>query len=233
MSDSDRHNERDRLGELIGSRRVAAPEGLRRRLSEMQARSPRRRRGPALALGLAVLTAAGVLASVLLSSGPSDGGDDRAAVARAAVISLRPPMRPAPAPRRDRPALLDVEADGLPFPDWATDFGFRAAGVRVDSLAGRRVVSVLYLRGRTRLGYAIAGRPALPRPTQAAVLVREGTEYRTLASGGRRVLTWTRDGRTCVLAARGLGVGALLDLATGRVPRSARPALAGARSGLY
>lgn len=233
MSSPDGHDEPDRLRALIRSRRVTAPEGLRRHVAEMQARPPKRRRGPALALGLAALAATGVLASAVLLGGRANEDGEPTAVAQAAAASLRPPMRPAPLPRSGRPALLDVEADGLPFPDWAPDFGFRAAGVRVDSLAGRRVVSVLYVRGRTRLGYAIAARPALPLPTGAAVRIREGTKYRALTSGGRSILTWTREGRTCVLAARGLGAAALLDLATGRGLRSARLSLAGSPGGPY
>lgn len=231
-SDGPDEPEPDRLAELIGSSRVAAPEGLRRQVAEMQARPPRQR-WPALALGLSVLAGAGVLASSLLLGGRAADKDEPTAVARAAAASLRPPTRPAPPPRSERPALLDVDSDGLPFPDWAPGFGFRAAGVRVDSLAGRRVVSVLYVRGRTRLGYAIAARPALPLPTRAAVRVREGTKYRVFTAGGRDVLTWRREGRTCVLAARGLGAAALLDLATGRGLRSARPSLAGRPGGLY
>lgn len=233
MSAPDGPDEPHRLGELIGSRRVAAPERLRQKVAEMQERPPKRRWGPALALGLLALAATAILASALLLGGRGDEEGEPTAVAQAAAASLRPPLRPAPLLRSGRPGLLDVEADGLRFPDWAPRFGFRAAGVRVDSVAGRRVISVLYVRGQTRLGYAIAARPALPLPTRATVRVREGTKYRALTSAGRNVLTWTREGRTCVLAARGLGAGALLGLATGRGLRSARSSLDGSPGVLY
>ena len=160
MSDPDGHHEPDRLGELIHSRRVAAPDGLRRRVTEMRAGPPRRWRGRVLGLALAGLATAGILVSAVLLAGGGDEGTHPSAVAQAAAASLRAPVGPAPTPRSDRPVLLDVEADGLAFPDWAPDFGLRAAGVRVDHIAGRRVTSVCTCAGE--LVWVMRSRPGRP-----------------------------------------------------------------------
>ena len=38
--------------------------------------------------------------------------------------------------------------------------------------------------------------------------------YRVLHTGGTTVVTWLRDGHTCILAARGVDASVLVDLAT-------------------
>ena len=50
--------------------------------------------------------------------------------------------------------------------------------------------------------------PPGARPTE-----REGTELRSFTEGGRNVVTWRREGRTCVMSAEGVPTETLLELA--------------------
>ena len=43
---------------------------------------------------------------------------------------------------------------------------------------------------------------ALSKPGDADKATREGTELRSLTSDGRTVVTWERNGQTCVLSAK-------------------------------
>jgi hypothetical protein len=64
---------------------------------------------------------------------------------------------------------------------------------------------------------APAPAPALGVPTGAAVRVN-GTEFRTLAIGGRLVVTGRRAGHTCVLSGLGGAAAEMRDLAAWRLP---------------
>ena len=52
------------------------------------------------------------------------------------------------------PGVLDVEVDGLAFPDWQ-QFGWRATRVHRDSVEGRKTTTVTYRRGRHHLTYTV------------------------------------------------------------------------------
>jgi hypothetical protein len=54
---------------------------------------------------------------------------------------------------------------------------------------------------------------ALERPGDGDQATREGTELWLYRSDGRDIVTWRRRGHTCVLSAKGVPRGELLDLA--------------------
>lgn len=92
---------------------------------------------------------------------------------------------------------MDVE--GVTFPDLARSYGWRAVGVRRGQVDGRDAITVFYEKGGRRIAYAIVAGSGLPRPSNAQDTVREGVLFQTLRVDNRLVVTWRREGLTCVL----------------------------------
>jgi hypothetical protein len=174
------------------------PESLRAAVeARRQARSPRRERAWRLTprLGLAgALAAAVVVVAVVLF-----GGNGGPTVAEAAQLAERPPSAPAPAPAGNSGTKLALDVEGVAFPDLQRSYGWRAVGVRRDSLDGRDVTTVFYAKGGRRIAYVIVAGPGLPRPSGAEGTLYRGIRFQTLRVDGRRGVTWRRVGHTCVL----------------------------------
>lgn len=185
-----------------------APDALRRQHRALV--GGRRRRSPAVALGLA--GAAGALAWSLTALG---GGQATLTVAQAQTIAARPATtRVAEPAADDHVALPGVQAAGLPFPYWEDAFGWHATGARWDRVDGRMLTTVFYARGAERIAYTIVSGDALPPVEVARTTVRGGTVLTGSWSAGRPVVTWLRQGHTCVLSGgRGVSLGALTQLA--------------------
>jgi hypothetical protein len=178
----------------------SAPAALRARIEGMQAadRSARPpRRSWLLPAGGGALAAAAVAALLVLITG---GNPSSPSVVDAAALTVRPATAPAPAPD-ERTRVLEARVGGIAFPDWAGSFGWRAVGRRVDKLGGRRAVTVFYAKGGRRIGYTIVDGTALAWPHGAAQTVRNGTDVRSFGVSGRTVVTWRRDGHSCVMSA--------------------------------
>jgi hypothetical protein len=202
--------ERQRLAvAAIRSTDLAAPAGLRARIEAERdrARTPVRRRRLALGGALAAAAAAGVL--LLLLALP--GGAGAPTVVEASELAGRPSTGPPPRPTR--PDLLAVRAFGLPFPDWAENFGWRATGMRRDEIDGRDAITVFYEKEGRRIGYTVVSGDPIDPPADAASARRKGTQLRYLDDRGRLIVTWERDGFTCILSGRGVPPDVLLDLA--------------------
>jgi anti-sigma factor RsiW len=192
-----------------------APAGLRARLeAERGSRAPAARgpaawlRRPALAGGLAAAATFALLLVFLLP-----GGAGGPSVVEAAELSARPSEASAPGPDPTQPKLLAARAEGLPYPNWAEEFGWRATGRRVDEIDGRRAVTVFYEKEGKRIGYTILSGEPLDTPENSRRAVRDGTTLRSLTGDGRVIVTWLRDGHTCVLSGSGAEPDVLLDLA--------------------
>ncbi len=188
---------------------LSAPLALRERIEaeRERARRPARRRRLTLGGALAGATAAAAVIVALLLPGGAGGPS----VVEAAELATRPAMAPAPAP--GAPKLLDASAFGLPFPDWAKNFGWEPSGRRVDEIDGRRAVTVFYEKDGREIAYTIVSGEALPVPEPSAAATREGTPLRYVSLDGRTLVTWERDGRTCILSGDGVAATKLLDLA--------------------
>ena len=137
-------------------------------------------------LPAAVLALVATLAAlVILLAARSPGVEDVLAVA----------LRPATAP-----AAAGEAFEGVRFPHYER---WQAAGARTDVVDGRRVRTVFYVRDGRRIAYSIVSGPALG-----------GDELRRLdLPDGRAAVTWTRRGRTCVIAASGVDADVLAKLA--------------------
>jgi hypothetical protein len=176
---------------------VRAPASLRARMATTGAKRgtpPLRRRWP-LAAGLAA-AAAGIAVVLVLVVGGTAGAPS---LAEAASLGLRPPDRPAPPPAGA--TLLRADQDGVPFPRWGAKFGWVAVGERKGTVKGRSATTVYYRNPRTgaRAAYTILGGHALKDPEGAPESDIKGTDFYLPTVNGRRIVTWQRQGHTCVL----------------------------------
>ncbi len=151
---------------------------------------------PLLAAGSALAAAAVVLALVL--SGGSPAGPP--SVQQAARVALRSPSAAAPAALPGDHELA-AAVGGIAYPTWSR-VGWHAVGQRSDTVDGRAVRTVFYANARgARIGYAIAAGTALP-VTGGRIVPVGSARLRVLRLGdGSQVVTWKRDGHTCILAA--------------------------------
>jgi hypothetical protein len=190
--------------------RVAALERGKPADDQRAERAPAERswwaRWPAVATAGAVAVAA-VLALVVLPAGEP-------AVDEAAQLATRPASEPAPATQEGQPTLLATSFEGLAYPDWEREFGWRAVGERSDELEGRTTHTLFYENpeGR-RIGYTIVSGDALDAPSGGKRTVVDGVELTAFAAEGASAVTWLRDGHSCVLAGEGVERSRLLELA--------------------
>lgn len=191
-----------RVVRALGSGGPAVPDSLLRRLEAMQAappsRPPMRARRPlprpALAGGVAVLLATAI-AVVALLAGPGGGG-----VVEAAQLSTLPSERPAPPRDPQDPRLLTRRFAGVTYPDWTREFQWRAVGERSDELDGQPTATVFYRHTHHRIGYTVISGTTVDPPNDAERLTVDGLELRRFRLGEQDVVTFERNGRTCVLS---------------------------------
>jgi hypothetical protein len=223
--------QREALAAIRATDGERAPAALRMQVTAMAAQAaPRRRRAwrarpPGFADVTRPLGGAGVLARsriafagaaaaalaavVLVGAAGAPSGPS---VAQAARLTLAPAATAAPVPRPD--GTLSVSVDGLAYPYWGDTARWQAVGARTDSLHGRTVRTVYYMHDGRRIGYAIAA--GAPLSVHGGTVVeRNGVRTRILRSGDLTIVTWLRDGHTCILAGRGVDAGALVRLASG------------------
>ncbi len=160
----------------------------------------------------AAAVAAVVVALVIVLPG---GGGSGPNVTEAARVALAPTSG-APPQERAGTRELSVSVDGVSYPYWADETSWRAVGTRVDVVDQRTITTVAYANDRgQRIGYAIAAGDALP-VSGGRTVTSGGVRFRILQSDGATVVTWLRDGHTCVVAARGVDPQMLLNLASGQ-----------------
>jgi anti-sigma factor RsiW len=176
---------------------VAAPASLRARVeAERRRKVPRARSRPfAFAGGIAVAAAVVLVLALTLP-----GGAGGPSVAEAAALTTRPATDPAPAVSPTAPKLLQKAVGDVPFPNWLEKFGWRATGVRTDTVGGRDATTVFYEKEGKRIGYTIVAGDPLDVPEGATPARREGVDLAALELDGREVVTWERGGFTCILS---------------------------------
>jgi len=203
------------LAALRGTVDTGAPGLLRARVDRRRAPgrsavSGRRR----VVLGGALAVAAAVaLALVLVLPGVISGGPS---VAAAYALAEKPPTEAAPAPAPGAPQLLNANVDGVPFPNYTAQFGWKPVGARQDDPSGRDATTVYYEKAGRTIAYTIVSGDALDRPSHARTTAQGNVEYRTLRDDGRTIVTWERNGHTCVLSGAAVRPAELLALADWR-----------------
>jgi anti-sigma factor RsiW len=187
---------------------VSAPLALRASVESMQRAKPRRRLRFSLgnwlpAAGIATAAAVAVLAVVLI------GGPSTESMLAAAT---RPPTGAVSLDPR-QPALLRDRVEAVRFPNFEAKFGWEAVGVRTDEIDGRAVKTVTYRKEGRRITYTIVEGDALDWPGDATKTPYDGVDLRTFTHGDRTVVTWRRDGHTCILSSNDVSAGELRELA--------------------
>jgi hypothetical protein len=189
------------IAAAVAAPEARAPLSLRAQIEAERTRASRRptRRRAWIAVPVSALAAA-VIAVVLAT-----GGASGPSITQVAAVGVRPPTGPAPAVTGGALPRLDLEVGGVAFPEWREAFEWKAVGRRTDVVDERRVTTVAYetAEGR-RVDYSIVAGAALEPPDDAREVTRNGTTYRLLDAGDRRVVTWERGGRTCVVSAEGV-----------------------------
>ena len=172
---------------------VGAPGPLRARVRALE--KPARRRAFAWSAGLAGAAAAVILAVVLALPSGSGGPS----LAQAAQLGALPAAAPAPPPAGK--TLLRAEQDGVPFPRWRGEFGWKATGERTGRIDGRDATTVYYENPKNgkRAAYTIVGGDGLEVPGGGTTRRIKDTSFHVVPADGRRVVTWERDGHTCIL----------------------------------
>jgi anti-sigma factor RsiW len=206
-------SQRAALDALRGTADTGAPARLRAKV-DRQRGAGRRARGRRRRVGSAIAVAAAVsLALILVLPGAFSGGPS---VDDAAALAEKPPTGAAPGTVPGTPELLRAEVDDVSFPNYAAKFGWKPAGARQDDRSGRDATTVYYENGGRTIAYTIVSGDALDPPPDAASTTRGGVEYRSFRDDGRPVVTWERDGHTCVLSGKAVRPATLLALADWR-----------------
>jgi anti-sigma factor RsiW len=152
---------------------------------------------------------AGALAAVLAAVVLVGGGPGIEDVAAAAV---RPPTAAvAPVPAESK--VLREREGKVVFPNFAGKFDWQATGTRTDEIEGRETRTVFYEKDGREIAYTVVGGDALDEPDDADTATVEGTVLRALEADGREVVTWRRNGQTCVLSSTDVPRDELLTLA--------------------
>jgi hypothetical protein len=216
----ERLREQERAVSLMRSTdELGAPASLRAAVTELaatDARAGRRARrtvdpsrwGPRMFVPLATAVAVVVVSLVLVLT----GGSNAPTVEQTTRLALAAAVTPAPPEARGNRDLLTVRGAGIPFPSYASSVRWRATGARRDTLSGRQVTTVFYRDPHgARVGYAIVAGPALAQPAGRA-FTAGGIRYVLGATGSAKLISWRRNGHTCVIAGRGVSVRMLVAL---------------------
>jgi hypothetical protein len=188
-----------RVRDALGAQRApAALAGTARPARVVTWRSWGLRLAPGVALATVV-----ALAVALLPGGGSPVSD-AAALAQARATGP-PPAAAGP--------VLRAGVDGVAFPNWQPDFGWRQTGVRGDMLDGRATRTVFYEHMGHRIAYTIVSGSAIQPPSGARAVDRGGLKIALVKDGDRDVAIFERDGHTCVLAGHVMRVSTLIELA--------------------
>jgi hypothetical protein len=216
--DETQSHESDAIGALIaaGAERVQAPDRLRARLAQQQAQrtrsGPGRLRWPLPALS--ALTAALAIALVLVLAGVDDHGAGAPSLETAVALALAPPTAPAPPVDPRDPRVVGASEGGIAFPNYGYERpDWRTTGLRRDRLGDRRATTIVYRGPRGAVGYTIVDGAPLAVPRGARPI--PGSTFWTLRRGDATILTWRRDGHTCVLATRDARLSVLEHFARG------------------
>jgi hypothetical protein len=187
-----------------------APMALRERIESMRERGvPKRKRARSFGLVGALTTAAACVAvAVAVIVGSGAGGPT---LAKASAFTLQPSTGPAPSHSFD--GTLNLNIDGVPYPYWQDEYGWKASGSRVDKVDGRTATTVFYSKGNKRIGYTIVTGKPVKLPGSAQMTSSKGITFHTAPLHGATVLTWERRGHSCILSGFNVSKQQLLKLA--------------------
>jgi hypothetical protein len=187
-----------------------APAALRARVQQLRRQPDRGMRARRFGFAGGLAAAAAAVAIALVAILPSGGGS--LSLADASAFALKAPLAPPPAHTAD--GTLNLKIDGVPYPYWKDQLGWKAVGMRRDEVSGRTAVTVFYAKGSSRVGYTIVSGKPVTVSGSPSVVHRHGIRFRTLPLHGATVVTWERRAHSCILAGRGVTRGELVQLAS-------------------
>jgi hypothetical protein len=179
---------------------TTAPLALRERIEADRARTakPARSRRLRALLPAGGLVAAAVVAVVLVVG----GGSGAPSVLATASLAAGGPVLPAPPEDTSNETVLKASMEGVPFPYWGGSFRWEAVGARDDKIEDRSAKTVFYDNPKgVRAAYTILGGDTIDAPSGSQERTKNGVKLFITKNEGRRIVTWTRHGHTCVLNA--------------------------------
>ena len=182
---------------------TTAPLPLRERIEADRARAGRQG-GAGRSRGLLgkLVPAGGLVAAAVVALVLVLGGSSAPSVLATASLAARGPVLPAPAEDESNGAVLKSSMEGVPFPYWGGSFRWEAVGARDDKIEDRRAKTVFYANPKgARAAYTILGGDKVDAPSGASEKEMNGVKLFITTDKGRRIVTWTRNGHTCVLSA--------------------------------
>jgi hypothetical protein len=192
----------DRVARLLREHGPLAPPELRSRLEAEIARANERRRirGPAWTrVALAGAAVAASLLAFVLAAPAILGGDPNTTDVHG--LSADGPTADAPPNQPGSGGLLAANVEGVTFPDWEREFGWKPIGRRSDELDGRRTETVFYEHEGHTIGYTIVSGSTLDPPDDAKPHRVNGVDVRVYDDDhGHTIATFERQGHTCVLS---------------------------------
>jgi anti-sigma factor RsiW len=183
-----------------------APQRLHDAIVRMPER-PRRLRPAGAAVAVVTAVAAAAVGALVLPALP---GSEQAAPTLAAatalgarsITSARPVSRPSTG--KGHPMLAGVGVEGVRYPDWRREYGFRAIGSRTDRLGSRRATTVFYVKGGRRVAYTVLSGGPVNIPRGSRPVRWKGKLRHVFTANGRVAVTWQRRGHTCIVSGHGL-----------------------------
>ena len=192
---------------------IVAPASLRASIDELTAPSGGRRRASSRRQLRLFAPAMTVIAVIVVALVVGLHGSSAPTVPQTARLALAAATTGPPAERAGNHDLLAAHVGAVTFPSYEATIGWKATGSRRDTLHGRRVMTVFYRAPHgTRVGYSIVSGKTLTALRGPAATVG-GVRYVFGHVGTAKLVTWWRDGHTCVIAGRTVGRRALLALA--------------------
>jgi hypothetical protein len=188
----------ERVARLLREGGPVAPETLHRRVQETLRRPPKPRRPPLLRLPVVAATGAAVVIALVLALTAVTGGGEPS-VDTVADLSDVTPTESTPAPDPSQPTLLRREFEGVAFPNWSKR-GWKPVGARTDEIDGRSTESVYYQHEGHRISYTVIGGEPVDPPSDAVAVRVGGVDLNHVTRGHREIVTFLRNGRTCVVA---------------------------------
>lgn len=188
--------EQEEVLAAVRGRDELAPARLRDAVAAGPARSHRRR---AFALAGAAAVAATTTLLVIVGSEPAPP-----TLAATTAFGARAAMSSRPVSRPGARTLPGVAVDGVRYPDWRHEYGWRARGSRVDRLGSRRATTVFYEKRGQRVAYTIVSGGPMSIPASSRPARWEGRLRHVFRANGRIAVTWERRGHTCLVSAGGV-----------------------------
>jgi hypothetical protein len=199
--DDDQLAERGRALIAAAVAQTTAPLALRERIEADRQRAAKRGLRSRGMLPL-LLPAGGLVAAAVVALVLAVGGTNSPTVLATASLATGGPVLPAPAENMSNKAVLSASMEGVPFPYWGDSFQWKAVGARDDKIEDRSAKTVFYENPKgVRAAYTILGGDKIKAPSSAREQTRAGIDLWITQDQGRRIVTWTRAGHTCVLSA--------------------------------